>query len=216
MCVLRALGAPAICYTYRMLLHKKSLSGEFLLAIGGSLMFFSFGVWLLLSVLVDIERGFPSELEGKSYFEIGQYYFNHDDDPKGPYDIQKARYFYELEIATQPQENKYVYYQLGRIDFIEGNFAAAIDNFNKQIHFFGDSVPNVYYMIGLTYGYRARIEGNAEDWVRAEEAFKHFITFAPQAPWSRVDLAWVYFAQGKYELMLPVLAEGLQYEPDNA
>ncbi len=199
-----------------MKLHLQSVSGELLLAIGGACLFFTFGVWLLFSSVMQAQQAQALELQNRTYFEIGQYYFNHDEDPEGPYDIQKARHYFELEIAARPSENKYVYYQLGRIDFIEGKFDAALENFNTQIRLFGDSVPNVYYMIGLTYGYQARVGGNQDDWVRAEEAFTHFITFAPQAPWSRVDLAWIYFAQGKYESMLPVLEEGLEYEPDNA
>jgi tetratricopeptide (TPR) repeat protein len=70
-------------------------------------------------------------------------------------------------------------------------------------------------MIGLTYGYKARISGLPEDWKAGEDAFIKFIEFSPQAPWSRVDLSWIYFSQGKYAQMLPVLEEGLQYRPEN-
>lgn len=157
----------------------------------------------------------PVSLEGKSAFEIGQYYFNHDEDKTGPYDLAKAQYFYTQEIENNPKGNDIVWYQSGRIDFLNGNFDAALEKFEKQREYFGDSIPNVYYMIGLTYGYKARQTNNPEDWKKGEDAFKKSIEFFYQAPWPRVDLAWLYFAQGKYEEMKPVLEEGLTYEANN-
>lgn len=149
-------------------------------------------------------------------FTLGEYYFNADDDPAGPYDLKKARFYYEEAIRASSTAHDRVWYQLGRIDFLEGSFAPAIAKFNTQIELFGDAVPNVYYMIGLTYGYRAQQTDDDRDWQRGEEAFKKFMEYEPEAPWPRVDLAWIYFMQGKYEDMLPVLFEGLQYAPENA
>lgn len=195
----------------------KKISGELLLVVGGGIMFFVFGTILLYPYVVVPPQtdDIPQELQGKSNFEIGQYYFNHDNDPAGPYDITKAQIYYEREIAENPKGNNLVWYQSGRIDFINGDFSSALDKFDKQIEYFGDSVHNVYYMIGLTYGYKARAGNDQEDWKRAEDAFKRFIDFSPKAPWSRVDLAWIYFSQGKYEEMLPVLEAGLEYKQDN-
>lgn len=195
--------------------NAKKVSGEALLAVGGSIIFLISGSLLLLPFVASDANALPSSLEGKSSFEIGQYYFNHDDNPSGPYDIVKAQEYYEKEIAQNPTGNNLVWYQSGRIDFINGDFTAALEKFDTQIEHFGDTVHNVYYMIGLTYGYKARASGNADDWKRAEEAFLKFIDFSPQAPWSRVDLAWIYFSQGKYADMIPVLEGGLEYRPDN-
>lgn len=201
-----------------MIRDINKISAEALLALGGTIIFLVAGAYLGLSALVEAQQGevLPPHLEGKSYFEIGQYYFNHDDDPEGPYDIKKAEYYYTQAIAQNPYAHSLAWYQLGRIDFINGRFDAALEKFNTQIEYFGDSVPNVYYAIGLTYGYRARAEGMKRDWEQAEEAFMQFIDFAPHAPWPRVDLAWIYFSQGKFEAMLPVLEAGLAYEPENA
>lgn len=156
-----------------------------------------------------------ADVEGKSDFELGQYYFNHDSDPGGPYDLALARTHFQKAVADDPRVDPLAWYQLGRVEFIEGNFDAALADFDKQIEYFGDGIPNVYYMIGLTYGYKARQSGEESDWQGAEEAFSTFITYAPQAPWGRVDLAWVYFAQGKFEAMLPVLEEGITFRPEN-
>ncbi len=153
---------------------------------------------------------------GKTDFELGQYYFNHDDDPAGPYDLSLARKYFKQALDKDPYADPLAWYQLGRVEFLEGNFSEALNDFTQQITYFSDSIPNVYYMIGLTYGYKARQSGEESDWRGAEQAFTTFIAYAPQAPWSRVDLAWVYFAQGKYESMLPVLEQGIKFRPDNA
>lgn len=143
-------------------------------------------------------------------------YFNADDDPEGPYDLEQARYYYEQVIAASSTQNEIVWYQLGRIDFLEGKFDAAIAKFTTQIEHFGDVRPQVHYMLGLTYAYKAKQTGSADDWQKGEEAFETFLTFKPESPWARTDLAWIYFAQGKYTEMLPLLEEGLVYEPESA
>lgn len=200
-------------------LHK--LSAETLLALGGAIIFFCFGVYLYQASadaftedhpVAEVEDG---DVEQKSFFELGQFYFNHDDEPGGPYDLELAQFYYEKAIAQDPGGDPMQWYQSGRIDFLEGDFDEALRKFDKQLEHFGDQVPNVYYMIGLTYGYKARITGEAEDWKKGEEAFETFISYFPEAPWSRVDLAWIYFSQGKFEEMKPVLEEGMRYESNN-
>jgi len=159
---------------------------------------------------IDVNRASIEEL-----FKRGEYYFNHSEDSHDVYDLTKARYYYELAVNRQPDGHALAWYQLGRIDFLEGKFDPAIEKFNNQIKYFGDKVPSVYYMIGLTYGYKARAYGDPEDWKKAEEGFSKFLEFMPSSPWARTDLTWLYFAQGKYEDMKPVLEEGLKYEPNS-
>lgn len=195
----------------------KKITPEMLLAIGGAIIFFVFGTGMVISHLVaaqPVVEVDPS-LIGKSDFEKGQYYFNSGDDPSGAYDLAKAQYFYERAIAKNPSGNNLEWYQSGRIDFINGNFDVALSKFDKQIQYYGESVPNVYYMIGLVYGYKARSTNNPEDWKRGEDAFLRFIELVPKAPWPRVDLAWIYFSQGKYEEMKPLLEEGLSHDSNN-
>lgn len=126
------------------------------------------------------------------------------------YNLECARYAYNRAINLDMTVNNRVWYQFGRTDFLMGNFNAALNKFDKQVEFFGEELPNVYYMIGLTNGYNARKEGNKEDWQKAEEAFRHYIELDPVSPWARTDLSWIYFAQGKYEEMKPVLEKGLE------
>jgi tetratricopeptide (TPR) repeat protein len=154
------------------------------------------------------------EFKGASNFEIGQYYFNHDGSA-GVYDLAKARTYYEKSISESPVGHNMAWYQLGRIDFIEGKFDDALNAFDNQVRYFDADIPQVYYMIGLTYGYRARKNNSTEDWLQAEDNFSRYITYVQTAPWPRVDLAWVYFAQGKFEEMLPVLEPILTVHANN-
>jgi tetratricopeptide (TPR) repeat protein len=197
-----------------MSLPLKHFGGGTLILLGCACTLISV-FFLCVQPTVYFEKSVPLRLWGHSDFLLGQYYFNHDDDPQGPYDLEKAQFFYERAIAKNPTNNPALWYQSGRVDFIEGRFDEALYKFAKQIELFGDHVPNVYYMTGLTYAYRAREGGALEDWQRAEEDFKKAVDFFYKAPWPYVDLAWVYFSQGKYAQMKPVLEEAFLHESNN-
>lgn len=156
-----------------------------------------------------------SDTADLDHYELGQYYFNHGPNADGTYDLRQARQHFWQAIVENPKGHHMAWYQLGRIDFLEGKFDDAIYKFNMQRAYFGDSVPSVHYMLGLTYGYKARRHESAYDWKQAEDGFKTYIGFTPFSPWARVDLAWVYFSQGKFEEMLPILEEGIEYHRDN-
>jgi tetratricopeptide (TPR) repeat protein len=203
-----------------MFLQNTDIPKEVLLAVGGIIIFLVFGCYYLIGTIPapidsNVTEVLPAELQGKTSFEKGQYYFNSDDKEGGEYDIKKAQQYYEEEIAQNPKGNKLVWYQSGRIDFINGNFDTALQKFATQIAYFGDEVPNVYYMIGLTYGYKARQTNNQEDWKQAEDNFIKAVAFFNKAPWPYVDLAWIYFSQGKFQEMKPVVEEGLSVDSNN-
>ena len=148
-------------------------------------------------------------------FKLAEYYFNYGEHADGTYDLRQARFYYEKAVAEDPDGNDLAWYQLGRIDFLEGKFNAAIRRFEKQLELFDESHPQVRYMLGLTYAYRARYTSSESDWQKAAEQFDKFLVVLPTSPWGRTDLSWIYFSQGKYEEMLPVLEEGLEYYPEN-
>jgi len=155
-----------------------------------------------------------NRLSSDELFEMGQYYFNTSDSRDGAYDLEKAADFYRLALEKDAQP--LAWYQLGRIDFLEGKFDEAIKKFQTQDELYGDLVPKVYYMLGLTYAYKAMGEEDDDtSWRYAEENFIKFISYIDTAPWPAVDLAWVYFMQGKYEDMKPVLEKSLELHPDN-
>ncbi len=205
-----------------MKLLLRNIRAESLLATGGCIIFLVFG-WMLFSAhLAGEQKNYDAVsmaderlTENMSDFEKAEFYFNAGDDPSGSYDLKKARALYSNVIMASSTSHALAWYQLGRIDFIEGKFDAAIYKFEKQISYFGDTVPSVHYMLGLTYAYRAQKTHADSNWLHAEEEFTRFLTIKPESPWARTDLSWVYFSQGKYEEMLPVLAEGLGQTPDS-
>ncbi len=185
------------------------------IAFFGTLFFFIFGLCLIATRSVYWQQQVPAELWGSDDFSIGQYFFNHDEKQGGAYDITKARFFYERAIVNDPTNNTQLWYQSGRIDFINGDFDSALEKFAKQKEYFGDTVPNVYYMTGLTHAYKARQTAKLEEWKYAEDDFKKAVDFFYESPWPYVDLAWIYFAQGKFAEMKPLLEKGLSYEANN-
>lgn len=148
-------------------------------------------------------------------FVLGQYFFNHGDQADGTYDIEKAQRYFKEAVDQDDGSNELLWHQYGRTYFLYGQFDTAIEQFEKQIELHGDALPNVYYMLGLTYAYKARQTYSVLDWQAAEQAFKTYLTFDPMSPWARTDLSWIYFAQGKYEPMKELLETGLVYEPSN-
>jgi len=194
----------------------------------------------VLSVLVVYNNGYfetlqlvqgvstqtpPPDIIADDSFALGEYYFNQSPYNDGTvYDLEKARHYYQQSIIQATQNGKiaptYAWYNLAKIDFIQKKFDGAISKLEKQLAVHGDAVPQTYYMLGLAHGYRAptaEVEGEAEvDWQAAEANFTQFMAYAPDSPWPRVDLAWVYFGQGKFEQMLPLLEEGIAINGDHA
>lgn len=149
-------------------------------------------------------------------FERGLYYFNQDGDPLGPYDLKAARAAFSKDIARGAEAEQLSWYHLGRIDFLEGNISDAIYKFEKQKELYADELlPNVHYMLGLTYGLQARGSDQSEDWEKALASFVSYLQFFPDSPWARTDIAWLYFSQGRFEEMKPILEEGLSLHPEH-
>jgi tetratricopeptide (TPR) repeat protein len=149
-----------------------------------------------------------------SYFERGEYYFNTNGEVDGPYDRERARFFYQKAIK-EGEEDELLWYQLGRLDFLDGDYASAIERFNTQIELYGDTVPNVYYGLGLVYGFMGSENKIEADLWKGVEYFKTFQSLEPNSPWVRVDLSWVLFELKEFEQMIPLLEEGLEDYPDN-
>lgn len=149
--------------------------------------------------------------ETDSDFVLAEYYFMPEH-----YDLAKARYHYEEAIRASSTEHVLSWYQLARIDFLEGKFDASLSKLDKQLEYFGDTIPNVYYMKGLVYGFRADWYGRQSDWQEAEVNFLKFIEYMPTSPWARIDLAWIYFSQENYNAMRDILAPIYNEQQANA
>lgn len=191
---------------------KKDVHGMRYLAFGGLFCFIVVGV-SLSSIWIG-EQPAEEVRSAQDSFELGERHFNQGGDTPELYNLKKARTYYEEAIEIDPKANEFLWYQLGRIDFLESKFDDALVKFDTQIKYFGDSVPSVYYMIGLTNGFKAKETGNSEDWKKGEDAFLKFLELKPESPWARVDLSWIYFAQGKFEEMVPLLKEAIDSDPE--
>lgn len=143
--------------------------------------------------------------------EIANYYFNWYGD--GAYDLEKAKFYYREALKRDPHINT-PWYQLARIDFLEGKFRSAIYKVNKQIALHSDPADPFYdrahYVRGLTYGYIGRYK-------RAEADFLGLIErHGDHSHWAYyVDLGWFYFSEGKFEALKEVSLTGVRHYPDN-
>ena len=131
------------------------------------------------------------------------------------YDMEKARQYYTQVITEDPNQSALAWYQLSRINFLEGKFSAGLHNLQRKLDIFGDEIPNTYYMKGLIYAFRADWYGNKSDWERAANNFEKFLEYYDASPWARIDLAWVYFSIEQYEEMLTVLTPIAERESTN-
>jgi tetratricopeptide (TPR) repeat protein len=199
-----------------------------LILTSGTLFAVSFVGWILqrntiysgtTEVFYALSVPLPSEIAG-NHFALGEYYFNQPPYDLGSYDLEKAEHHYQQSILETIGGSQsaplHAWYQLARVDFVQNKLTGAIAKLQEQLNLYGDAVPQAYYMLGLSYGYLGLETDDPEDWKRAEDNFIKFMEYAPQSPWPKVDLAWVYFSQGKYEDMIPVLEAGLAANNDQA
>lgn len=138
--------------------------------------------------------------------ELGNYYFNVYND--GVYDLDRAEKHFERALAIDPNVEK-AWYQLSRIDFLQGKFTPAREKINKQLELHGDSIMASYYIRGLINGYAGRFKD-------AEKDFLKFLSWKKESWAAHNDLAWVYFSQGEYKKAEEVAREGLIFSPNNA
>jgi len=138
--------------------------------------------------------------------EIANYYFNVEE--SGVYDLVKARKYFEKSLELNPEE-PLAWYQLARIDFLEGKSGEALQKANKQILLHGDTPQSVYYLRALIYGYDKQFR-------EAELNFLLFLKWKPESWAAHNDLAWIYFQEGDFNSAERVAKEGLESNPQNA
>jgi len=184
--------------------------------VNGSAGFFILGVlvfpstYYVATLVPDMPVTSQGLAEDASDFEKAEYYFSPEN-----YDLAKARQYYEASIRVNPEENIFQWYQLARINFIQGEFDTALHNLDKQVESHEDAVPNVYYMYGLIYGFRADLYDRTRDFELAEENFNKFLEYFPTNVWGRIDLSWIHFSQRDFKSMLTALDPVYAEEQDN-
>lgn len=123
------------------------------------------------------------------------------------YNLRVADGFYTAALTLDPSVPD-AWHQRARIDFLNGNFDGALEKINTQIALHGDSFMASYYIRGLIHGYR-------KEFGDAEKDFLHFLTWDPDNWAARNDLAWVYFAEGKFASSQEEATRGLLIAPTN-
>jgi tetratricopeptide (TPR) repeat protein len=100
------------------------------------------------------------------------------------------------------------WHELARIEFLRGNFAAALTAINTQIKLHGHDTVASYYV-------RALIEGFMQQNDAAEADFKVFLAAKPGNWGVYNDLAWIYFQEGAYGKAEAIAREGLKIAPES-
>lgn len=147
---------------------------------------------------------FLGQIAGLS-LRAGNYYFNVYGD--GVYDLDKAQKYFNLALKIYPKVPD-AWHQLARIDFLRGDYAAALQKINKQIEIHGDNFMASYYIRGLIYGYAGRLD-------EAEKDFLKFLEWDSKNWAAHNDLAWIYFQKGDYDSARTIAQKGLVFAPAN-
>lgn len=113
----------------------------------------------------------------------------------------KTALFFDAEVPD-------AWHQRARIAFLRGDFEDALVKINKQLEIHGDSFMASYYIRGLIYGYDEQFE-------KAEQDFVTFLKWDPTSWAANNDLAWIYFAQGKFKETKAQSEVGLAYNQNN-
>jgi tetratricopeptide (TPR) repeat protein len=148
---------------------------------------------------------FPITKAAQDAFACGNHYFGIYD--ASAYDIVKAEDYFGRAVEIDPKFPD-AWHQYARIAFLKGDFGTALYRINKQFEYRGDELVDSYYIRGL-------IEGYAKDYPAAERDFSKFLEFDPKNWAANNDLAWIYFAQGKFKESLAQADLGLSYNGEN-
>ncbi len=160
---------------------------------------------LWFSEIVELYQ-YRSDPNAARAFEDGEHHFNSSTYPAA-YDIDRAQYYFQLALMQDPHL-PYIYHELARVAFLEGNYPLALAYIDVQIQNQGDNTPTSYYM-------RALIEGFMKDYADAETDYARYMTFDP-INWAAVnDYSWVLLKDNKPKQADAAIEKVLQYFPSN-
>ena len=123
------------------------------------------------------------------------------------YNLSAADSFYKIALFLDPSVPD-AWHQRARIAFLRGDFKSAQSMINTQLLIHGDSFMASYYIHGLIYGYEKKYS-------QAERDFSKFLTWDPTNWAANNDLAWIYFAEGKYKESAAQAENGMKYNVGN-
>lgn len=140
-------------------------------------------------------------------FADGERHFDSVEYPQD-YDINRAENFFQLALMQNPHL-PYIYHELSRVAFLQGNFPVALAYIDIQIQNEGSTTPNSYYV-------RALIEGFMGNYPDAEGDYAHYLEFDP-IDWAAVnDYSWVLLKDNKPKAANAAIEKVLPYFPNNA
>ena len=117
------------------------------------------------------------------------------------YNIAIAETFFS-KAAESTLEDRWVNYQLSRINFIKGDLQRAIYFANRELELYPDNC-RTHYIRGLTYGYMERLDEAIQD-------FEVFNTCFPDTWAGHNDLAWFWFRKGDMKKVIEVIEKTIQ------
>jgi tetratricopeptide (TPR) repeat protein len=123
------------------------------------------------------------------------------------YDLSEAEFHYKKVLAQNPLSADALY-ELSRLYFVQGDFKKSLNLAQRYITQY-PSDARIYYIAGLSAGYD-------KQYTLAEQLFTAYMQKNPDSSWqSRLDLAWVYFQEGKYTEAESVLIDAQKFGADN-
>ncbi len=138
-----------------------------------------------------------------TFLSVGNWFFG-----GGPvYSLSAADAVYSIALAFDPTVPD-VWHQRARIDFLRGDFPSALTKINKQFEVHGNELMASHYIRGLIYGFN-------HQYLEAEVDFKTFLDWDPTNWAANNDLAWIYFAQGKFTQAAVQARLGLVSSPNS-
>src|SRR3989344_2262099 len=163
------------------------------------------GTFLWDTFRADRAAAFLSADNALLMLDIGNYYFNVGGE--GVYDLERAQFYFQKALAADPLVPD-AWHQLARIDFLNGDYPAARSKINTQIELHSDTLTSSYYIRGLIAGFQ-------KDYEQAEKDFRRFLEWDPKNWAAHNDLAWIYFAQGKFSEAADIAHDGLRFDTRN-
>lgn len=164
-------------------------------------------VWTLREplILAYEDVSFALAPSAERAYQYGERHFGESEDSN--YDIDRAKYFLSWAAQKDP-DALYVYHELARIEFLQGNFTEALRLINIQIARHGTDTPNSFYIRGLIEGYVGMYEESAAD-------YKYFLQFDPHNWAAANDCAWVLLKAGKVQEAADITSKALLDDPNN-
>lgn len=124
------------------------------------------------------------------------------------YDIGRAEYFFQQALRRNPRY-PLVQHQIGRIDFLKGDFARALARMDLELSGNPDPSPSTYYMRGLIQGFMGAYGEAAKDYER-------YLELDP-SNWAALnDYAWVLLKANRPDDAAWATERGLAFFPENA